>query len=147
MDFLLILIRTLWLQNSHNVKIILTSATIDVEKLAHFFRQVINGQILLVYQFNVGDRLFDVQEMYLEHIQNYGLINLKLTKARLSREAINLAVNLMKSFDNEDSMAGWDHTKNLPIKCVTVLVFLLGLLEIQTVYETLRFPRGKPDSM
>ncbi|CAF1421386.1 unnamed protein product [Rotaria sp. Silwood1] len=141
MDFLLILIRTLWLQNSHNVKIILTSATIDVEKLAHFFHQVINGQILLVYQFNVDDRLFDVQEMYLEHIQNYGLIT------RLSREAINLAVNLIKSFDNEDSMAGWDHTKNLPIKRTTVLVFLLGLLEIQTVYETLRFPRGKPDSV
>ncbi|CAF3637090.1 unnamed protein product [Rotaria sp. Silwood1] len=116
-------------------------STIDVEKLAHFFHQVINGQILLVYQFNVDDRLFDVQEMYLEHIQNYGLIT------RLSREAINLAVNLIKSFDNEDSMAGWDHTKNLPIKRTTVLVFLLGLLEIQTVYETLRFPRGKPDSV
>jgi HrpA-like RNA helicase len=43
-------------------------------------------------------------------------------------------------------MAGWDHTKNLPIKRATVLVFLPGLLEIQTVHEALRFPRGKPDS-
>lgn len=43
-------------------------------------------------------------------------------------------------------MAGWDHTKNLPIKRSTVLVFLPGLLEIQTVHEALRFPRGKPDS-
>ncbi|CAF1398035.1 unnamed protein product [Adineta steineri] len=147
MDFLLILIRTLWLRNSQNVKIILMSATIEVEKLAHYFRQVINGQIVPAYKFHVGDRLFDVQEMYLEHIQNYGLLpDLKLGEARLSREAIDLAVKLIKGFDDEDSMAGWDHTKNLPIKRATVLVFLPGLLEIQTVHEALRFPRGKPDS-
>jgi HrpA-like RNA helicase len=76
MDFLLILIRTLWLRNSQNVKIILMSATIEIEKLANYFRQVINGQIVPAYQFNVGDRLFDVQEMYLEHIQNYGIVNI-----------------------------------------------------------------------
>jgi HrpA-like RNA helicase len=76
MDFLLILIRTLWVRNSQNVKIILMSATIEIEKLANYFRQVINGQIVPAYQFNVGDRLFDVQEMYLEHIQNYGIVNI-----------------------------------------------------------------------
>ncbi|UJR29861.1 hypothetical protein I4U23_017409 [Adineta vaga] len=147
MDFLLILIRTLWLRNSQNVKIILMSATIEIDKLAHYFRQVIDGQIVPAYQFHVGDRLFDVQEMYLEHIQNYGLLpDLKLGEARLSREAIDLCVKLIKSFDDEDSMAGWDHTRNLPIKRATVLVFLPGLLEIQTVHEALRFPRGKPDS-
>ncbi|CAF1670420.1 unnamed protein product [Rotaria magnacalcarata] len=146
MDFLLILIRTLWLRNSQNVKIILMSATIEIDKLAHYFRQVINGEIVPAYQFQIGDRLFDVQEMYLEHIQNYGLLpDLKLGEARLSREAIDLAVKLIKSFDDEDSMAGWDHTKNLPIKRATVLVFLPGLLEIQTVHDALRFPRGKPD--
>lgn len=147
MDFLLILIRTLWLRNSQNVKIILMSATIEIDKLANYFRQIIHGQIVPAYQFHVGDRLFDVQEMYLEHIQNYGILpDLKLNEARLSREAIDLAVKLIKSFDDEDSMAGWDHTKNLPIKRSTVLVFLPGLLEIQTVHEALRFPRGKPDS-
>jgi HrpA-like RNA helicase len=76
MDFLLILIRTLWLRNSQNVKIILMSATIDVDKLTHYFRQVINGQILPAHQFHVGDRLFHVQEMSLQHIQNYGLVSL-----------------------------------------------------------------------
>jgi HrpA-like RNA helicase len=43
MDFRLILIRTLWLRNSQNVKIILMSATIEIDKLANYFRQVING--------------------------------------------------------------------------------------------------------
>jgi len=76
MDFRLILIRTLWLQNSQNVKIILMSTTIEIDKLTNYFRQVINGQIVLACQFLVGDRLFDVQEMYLEHIQNYGLVSL-----------------------------------------------------------------------
>ena len=55
-------------------------------------------------------------------------------------------MKLIKSFDDEDSMGGWDHSKNLPIKRATVLIFLPGLLEIQTVHEALRFPRGKPDS-
>ncbi len=60
------------------------SATIEIEKLANYFRQVINGQILPAYQFHVGDRLFDVQEMYLEHIQNYGLVKFRfhLTKKK-----------------------------------------------------------------
>lgn len=147
MDFLLILVRTLWLRNSQNVKIILMSATIEVDKLANYFRQVLNGQIHPACRFTVGDQLFHVQEMYLEHIQNYGILpDLKISEARLSREAIDLAVKLIKSFDDEDSMAGWDHTKNLPIKRATVLIFLPGLLEIQTVHEALRFPRGKPDS-
>jgi HrpA-like RNA helicase len=83
MDFLLILIRTLWLRNSQNVKIILMSATIEIDKLARYFRQVINGQIVPAYQFIVGDRLFDVQEMYLEHIQNYGLVSFALIKITL----------------------------------------------------------------
>ncbi|CAF1200376.1 unnamed protein product [Rotaria sordida] len=43
MDFLLILIRTSWLRNYQNVKIVLMSATIEVDKLAQYFRQVING--------------------------------------------------------------------------------------------------------
>ncbi len=51
------------------------SATIEIDKLANYFRQVINGQIVPAYQFYVGDKLFDVQEMYLEHIQNYGLVS------------------------------------------------------------------------
>ncbi|CAF4744550.1 unnamed protein product, partial [Rotaria sp. Silwood2] len=64
MDFLLILIRTLWLRNSQNVKIILMSTTIEIDKLAHYFRQVIDGQIVPAYQFQIGERLFDVQDMY-----------------------------------------------------------------------------------
>ena len=68
MDFLLVLIRTLWLRNSPNVKILLMSATMEVEKLAKYFRQVQQGESRPTHQFFVGDRLFDVQEMYLEHI-------------------------------------------------------------------------------
>ena len=75
MDFLLILIRTLWIRNSQNVKIILMSATMEMEKLANYFRQVIDGQIVPAYQFHVADRLFEVQDMYLEHIQNYGPVS------------------------------------------------------------------------
>ncbi|CAF4667022.1 unnamed protein product [Rotaria sp. Silwood2] len=89
MDFLLILIRTLWLRNSQNVKIILMSATIEIDKLVHYFRQVINGQIASAYQFQIGDRLFDLPD-------------LKLSEAHLSHEAIDLAVKLIKSFDHED---------------------------------------------
>ncbi|CAF4509996.1 unnamed protein product, partial [Rotaria sp. Silwood2] len=91
MDFFLILIRTLWLRNSQNVKIVLMSATIEIDKLVHYFRQVINGQIVPAYQFQIGDRLFNLPD-------------LKLSEARLSREAIDLAVKLIKSFDHEDSI-------------------------------------------
>ena len=89
MDFLLILIRTLWLRNSQNVKIILMSATIEIEKLANYFRQVQNGEILPAYQLSIGDRLYDVQEMYLEHIQNYGLVCSTSEKKRKERRFVN----------------------------------------------------------
>ncbi|CAF3525739.1 unnamed protein product [Rotaria socialis] len=49
MDFLLILVRMLWLRNSQNVKIILMSATIEIDKLTNYFRQVINGRIVPAY--------------------------------------------------------------------------------------------------
>ncbi|CAF4253668.1 unnamed protein product, partial [Rotaria sp. Silwood2] len=88
------------------------SVTIEIDKVAHYFQHVINEKIVPAFEFQIDDQLFYVQDMYLEHIQNYGLY----------------------------------HTKNLPIKRATILAFLSGLLEIQTVHETLRFPRGKPDS-
>ena len=74
----------------------------------------------------------------------FKLPDFKLSEACLSRESIAFAVKLIKSFDDEDSMTGWDHTKNLSyIKRATVLP---GLLEIQTVHEPLRFSQGKPHS-
>ncbi|CAF4247396.1 unnamed protein product [Rotaria magnacalcarata] len=39
-------VRMLWLRNSQNVKIILMSATIEIDKLTNYFRQVINGRIV-----------------------------------------------------------------------------------------------------
>jgi HrpA-like RNA helicase len=82
---------------------------------------------------------------YLLFLFLFKLPNLKLSETRLSRESIDLAVKLIKNFDDEDSMTGWDHTKNWPIKRATVLVFLKGLLKIQTVHEALHFSRGKSD--
>ena len=41
---------------------------------------------------------------------------------------------------------GWDHTRNLHIKRPIVLIFLPSLLEIQIVYEALRFPWIRPDA-
>jgi hypothetical protein len=52
---------------------------------------------------------------------------------------------MIKSFDDEDSMTEWDHTKNLPTKHATVFIFLPGLLEIQTIHEPLHFAREKAD--
>ena len=74
MDFLFILIRTLWLRNSPNVKLILMSATIEISQLANYFRQVQHGRIVPAYEFRLDDRLFHVQDMYLEHVQSYGLV-------------------------------------------------------------------------
>ncbi|CAF3420137.1 unnamed protein product, partial [Rotaria sp. Silwood2] len=86
------------------------SVTIEIDKVAHYFQHVINEKIVPAFEFQIDDQLFYVQDMYLEHIQNYGLVNLKLSETRLSREAIDLAIKLKK------------------------------------IHETLRFPRGKPDS-
>ncbi|CAF4205261.1 unnamed protein product [Rotaria sp. Silwood2] len=76
------------------------SAAIEIDKLAHYFRQVINGQIVPAYQFQIGDRLFDLPD-------------LKLSEARLSREAIDLAVKLIKSFDHEDSIIQKNYLLNI----------------------------------
>ena len=41
------------------------SATIEIEKISHYFHQVIRSQIAQANQFCVDDRLFDVEEMHL----------------------------------------------------------------------------------
>ncbi|CAF1335861.1 unnamed protein product [Rotaria sordida] len=109
------------------------SSTIEIHKLANYFHQVINGEILPAYQYHVGHRLFY-------------LFDLKLGKPRLSRQTIDLTLKLILCLDDEDSMPGWDHTRYLPIKRTTVLVFLPSLLEIERVDESLRFPREKANS-
>ncbi len=124
------------------------STTIKIDKLANYFRQVINGQIIPAYKFNVDDKLFDVQEMYLEHIQNYGILSdLKLNEPRLSKEAIDLCVKLIKSFDDENSMSGWDHTKKFTNSTCNCFSFSTWFIRnSNSTCESIHFPRGKPDS-
>ena len=54
-----------------------------------------------------------------------------------------IVVKLIQIIDDEDSMTGWDHTKNWPLKRATVLLFLPSLLEIQTFHQLLRFSWSK----
>ncbi|CAF1436498.1 unnamed protein product, partial [Didymodactylos carnosus] len=145
MDFLLILVQILWRKNSPNVKIILMSATIEIDKLADYFKQVLNEKVVPAAVLTIGDRLYDVQELYLEHLSKLGPVpDLKIFEPRLAREAIDVVVKLLKELDDDDGLSGVDFSCNLPVQRGTVLIFLPGLLEIQTVHEHLRYPRGRP---
>ncbi|CAF1244655.1 unnamed protein product [Rotaria sordida] len=66
------------------------SSTIEIHKLANYFHQVINGEILPAYQYHVGHRLFY-------------LFDLKLGKSRLSRQTIDLTLKLILCLDDEDN--------------------------------------------
>jgi hypothetical protein len=46
-----------------------------VKKLSKLFSSsYYNGQIVSACQYNIGDRIFYVQKIYVEHIQNSGLV-------------------------------------------------------------------------
>lgn len=89
MDFLLLIVRKLQRSNSRPVKVILMSATFNVEKFSSYFSIPVNNKFVPAPIIDVAKRnFFNIQVHYLCRITTLGLVSFWQTKNRKSFERL-----------------------------------------------------------
>ncbi|XP_030375012.1 probable ATP-dependent RNA helicase spindle-E [Scaptodrosophila lebanonensis] len=137
MDFLLIVVRHLLALNSHHVKIVLMSATIDPREFAEYFRT--KTRIPPVITASHG-RKFPLVKFYREQ---FAVI--ESSKAEdstipgINQESYAAAIKILLVIDNMERKA--EDMAKVPymdsLRTGSVLIFLPGLFEIDTMTENI----------
>ncbi|CAL8286818.1 unnamed protein product [Lota lota] len=144
MDFLLLIIRRLLSSNSHYVKIILMSATINCREFAEYFGTPVRGQVTPAYVFEVDGAPYAIQQYYLDDLRALcpcRIMPQSSDEPNISQEMYNIAIGLIQTFDEMEAKDQCKKTEqdvslNLPERG-SVLVFLPGLREITNMQEAL----------
>ncbi|XP_078671642.1 ATP-dependent RNA helicase TDRD9-like isoform X2 [Branchiostoma floridae x Branchiostoma belcheri] len=138
-DFGLLVARKLLRSNSRHVKVILMSATLDSSMFAGYFSIPVRGELAPAPVVTVEGRLFPVTEFYVEDLAPLGpLPELQLDNPDISGQSYDLARKLILYFDQlEAQEQGRGPSEGLGVDRGTVLVFLPGLAEINTLDELL----------
>ncbi|KAF7992726.1 hypothetical protein HCN44_005070 [Aphidius gifuensis] len=137
MDFLLLVVRKLLRTNSSSVKVILMSATINVDKFAKYFsiyvgKKLTNAPVISV----IKSSHFKIREYYLSDLRELGdLPEIIENNPTITLKMLNLCKNLILHFDTIEKTKITDDNKieNRP----TVLVFLPGIYEIEEMHRVL----------
>ncbi|XP_044009648.1 probable ATP-dependent RNA helicase spindle-E [Aphidius gifuensis] len=137
MDFLLLIVRKFLRTNSHSVRIILMSATINVDKFAKYFSLYLGENLTQAPIIDVVKRnIYDVHDFYLEDLSGIAeqpVIN--YDEPTISPKMYVLCKKLILMLDEADcssTMNKQDITDR-----PTVLVFLPGIHEIEEMHSAL----------
>ncbi|XP_034949618.1 LOW QUALITY PROTEIN: probable ATP-dependent RNA helicase spindle-E [Chelonus insularis] len=143
MDFLLLVLRKLLYLNSHNVKIILMSATFQVDKFAKYFASYVGQSLTPARVIDVTKRNFyNVNEYYLCELLTLGkLPSVEPKEPNISSEMIDFARRLIVVMDNID-MSADDSEQNDARP--SILVFLPGIHEIEEMHNALSDQKNEP---
>ncbi|KOC61958.1 putative ATP-dependent RNA helicase spindle-E [Habropoda laboriosa] len=128
MDFLLLVVRKLLRTNSRSVKIILMSATFEVEKFAKYFSSPLRNKLVPAPIIDIGK-------------QNYFNIP-EVSEPRVTKKMMEFCVKLMKVLDDVDMKADdahYEEETNVYERHV-ILVFLPGINEITEMHSMLALP-------
>lgn len=132
MDFLMLLVRKLQKTKSRNVKIVLMSATINVDRYAQYFSTIVNQNREAAPVITIEkESNFKVHEFYIDDLE-YKLGPFPESERGdhdISPDAYGWIVKLIKAFDYIDE-------KEKKMKG-SVLVFLPGIYEIESMFEAL----------
>lgn len=142
MDFLLLIVRKFLRSNSRGVRVVLMSATFNVEKFSKYFSfyagdKLIQGPIIDVQKSN----FFVVREFTLDEIHGMGPIpEIKADEPCVSKQMLDFTCRLLKILDRVD-----EETDRFGRKAggerPTVLVFLPGIHEIEELHIILDNPK------
>ncbi|XP_011696838.1 PREDICTED: putative ATP-dependent RNA helicase TDRD9 [Wasmannia auropunctata] len=124
MDFLLLVVRKLLRTNSMTVKVVLMSATIDVNKFAAYFSTPVEDQLLPAPIIDIPKGSpYEVSIYYLDELENLGLIPEVDMEPKFTSAMAKFSANIIHIFDSIDS--------NNQNERSAVLVFLPGFVEIE----------------
>ncbi|OAD56842.1 putative ATP-dependent RNA helicase spindle-E [Eufriesea mexicana] len=145
MDFLLLVVRKLLHTNSRSVKVILMSATFEVEKFAKYFSSPVGNELVPAPVIDISKKTyFNVGIYYLCQMGALGPIpEVSAMKPSVTRRMIEFCVNLMKVLDEVDMKAddvNYDPKTNVYDRHV-LLIFLPGIHEIEEMNSLLSLPK------
>ncbi|KAK0080680.1 hypothetical protein PV325_013516 [Microctonus aethiopoides] len=139
MDFLLLIVRKFLRSNSRTVKVILMSATFNVDKFSKYFSSYLGKQLVPAPVIDVTkNNYFDVKDFYLCDLSSLyqgeaPLIS--LAEPEVSKNMIELSVRLMNVMDAIDAQK--DDREENNIARPAILVFLPGIHEIEEMHNVI----------
>lgn len=139
MEFLLIVVKILLIENSPHTKVILMSATFETEEFAKYFRLPILNVMEDAPTIDlILKRQYKIREFYLDDLESLSskaLINFE--KPGIDATIYNLAIVLITMFER------WDRTSDAEANPPAILVFLPGINELQEMHRKLNAHSAK----
>nr|XP_034176745.1 probable ATP-dependent RNA helicase spindle-E [Osmia lignaria]XP_034176746.1 probable ATP-dependent RNA helicase spindle-E [Osmia lignaria]XP_034176747.1 probable ATP-dependent RNA helicase spindle-E [Osmia lignaria] len=145
MDFLLLLVRKLLRTNSRSVKVILMSATFEVDRFAKYFSSPVGNKLASAPIVDIAKKsYFNITSYYLCQMDGLGLLpQVSATEPSVSIKMLEFCVNLIKVLDDVDLKAddaNYDPETNTYERHV-ILIFLPGIHEIEEMHNILSLPK------
>ncbi|XP_076234970.1 tudor domain containing 9 protein spindle E [Calliopsis andreniformis] len=145
MDFLLLVVRKLLRTNSRTVKVILMSATFQVERFAKYFSSPVRNKLVPAPIIDIAKRnYFNIAIYYLTHLAALGpLPDVSASEPCISKKMMDFCINLIKILDDMDMKAD-DANYNPETQYYerhVILVFLPGIHEIEEMHNLLSLPK------
>ncbi|XP_022903967.1 probable ATP-dependent RNA helicase spindle-E [Onthophagus taurus] len=139
MDFLLLLIRKYLYTNSFKVKVILMSATFDTIKFRDYFKHTVGGETTQYPMLHITEKSkYDTQIYYVDQFELLHQVpSMNIDDPKIHPNLYQMLVPLIRIFDK------LDRDGNIG----SVLVFLPGILEIETAYSHLTDPKLQVHTM
>ncbi|XP_076283323.1 tudor domain containing 9 protein spindle E isoform X2 [Lasioglossum baleicum] len=145
MDFLLLVIRKLLRTNSRMVKVVLMSATFQVEAFAKYFSSPVGDKLVQAPIIDISKRsYFNIGIYYLCQMTQLGPYpEVSMTEPKVTKKMMEFCTNLIKILDDVDIKAddaSYDQETKLHERHV-ILVFLPGINEIEEMHSLLSMPK------
>ncbi|KAI4485731.1 hypothetical protein M0802_012565 [Mischocyttarus mexicanus] len=147
LDFLLFIVRKLLRTNSHNVKIILMSATFNVKKFAKYFSSPVGNKLEPAPIIDIGKKnMYNTKIYYLCQLGMLGeLPEISSQNPKITKALIDLCVRIIIVFEDLDMKIS-DEGNDSEIDSYNrhvVLIFLPGIHEIEELHNMLIAPKYK----
>ncbi|XP_053984134.1 probable ATP-dependent RNA helicase spindle-E [Hylaeus volcanicus] len=145
MDFLLLVVRKLLRTNSSSVKVILMSATFEVDKFAAYFSSPLRNKLVPAPVIDIAKKtIFNTAIFYLCQLVSMGpLPDVSAIEPKVTSKMVEFCINLIKILDDVDMKAddaNYNPETNTYERHV-ILVFLPGINEIEEMYNLLKLPK------
>lgn len=136
MDMCLLLVKKFLHTVSRQVKVILMSATFDVDLFGNYFAMPVNNKMEKPITISLAGKSYSVSEHWINDLASLGPIpDLDPTTPAISPLSYNLAYNLVKMFDSIEKREQGAETNGFAPNRGSVLIFLPGIGEIHRLDE------------
>lgn len=134
LDFLLLVVKKLLRTNSMMVKVILMSATIDVDKFADYFSTPVKDKLLPAPVIDISHSTpYNISIYYMDDMANLGTMPEVTLGPRFTPAMIELCIRAVYIFDCIDESDNME-TSERP----AVLIFLPGIYEIEDLRNVMQ---------